>query len=78
MGAMATTPITAVFTATFRCANARWAGCWSRWGCFGAEYTARAGGLMPVTLQGAARPICVEHKVAVASAQVNRRCCWRR
>ncbi len=37
---------------------------------FGATYTARARGLMPVTLAGAKLPVPVEHHVAVASAQV--------
>src|SRR5579862_8230249 len=37
---------------------------------FGAEYDAREGGLMPVTLRGAAHPLAIEHEVAVASAQV--------
>ena len=29
---------------------------------FGADYTAREGGLMPLTLTGARQPICVEHR----------------
>jgi 3-phosphoshikimate 1-carboxyvinyltransferase len=70
MGAMATTPITAVFTGDVSLRKRPMDRVLEPLGLFGAEYTARAGGLMPVTLRGAARPICVEHKVAVASAQV--------
>jgi 3-phosphoshikimate 1-carboxyvinyltransferase len=37
---------------------------------FGASYTARDGNLMPVTLTGAVRAICIDYTVSVASAQV--------
>jgi 3-phosphoshikimate 1-carboxyvinyltransferase len=37
---------------------------------FGASYVARDGGFMPVMVTGTAQPICIEHEVEVASAQV--------
>jgi 3-phosphoshikimate 1-carboxyvinyltransferase len=37
---------------------------------FGASYDSREGGYMPVVLKGALQPICIEHEVTVASAQV--------
>ena len=70
MGAMATTPIAAVFTGDASLRKRPMGRVLEPLKLFGTEYTARAGGLMPVTLQGAARAVCVEHKVAVASAQV--------
>ena len=70
MGAMATTPITAVFTGDSSLRGRPMARVLDPLTRFGASYTARARGLMPVTLNGARRPIAVEHHVAVASAQV--------
>ena len=70
MGAMATTPITAVFTGDASLRKRPMGRVLEPLKLFGTECTARAGGLLPVTIKGAARPICVEHKVAVASAQV--------
>jgi len=70
MGAMATTPIAAVFTGDVSLRKRPMGRVLEPLKLFGAEYSARAGGLMPVTLKGAAQPISVEHKVAVASAQV--------
>ena len=70
MGAMATTPITAVFTGDSSLRSRPMGRVLEPLRLFGAEYTARARGLMPVTLKGAAKPIRVDHKVAVASAQV--------
>ena len=37
---------------------------------FGASYVARDGCFMPLMVTGAAQPICIEHEVEVASAQV--------
>jgi 3-phosphoshikimate 1-carboxyvinyltransferase len=37
---------------------------------FGAQYTARDGGLMPVTLMGAHPALAIDHEIDVASAQV--------
>jgi len=70
MGAMATTPITAVFTGDESLRSRPMARVLDPLRLFGATYTSRARGLMPVTLTGAEQAICVDHKVAVASAQV--------
>jgi 3-phosphoshikimate 1-carboxyvinyltransferase len=70
MGAMATTPITAVFTGDASLRGRPMARVLDPLTGFGATYTARIGGLMPVTLNGADRPISIDHHVAVASAQV--------
>jgi len=70
MGAMATTPVTAVFTGD---ASLRWrpmGRVLEPLRLFGAEYDARPGGLMPVTLKGAAEPVSVAYRVPMASAQV--------
>jgi 3-phosphoshikimate 1-carboxyvinyltransferase len=70
MGAMATTPIMAVFTGDASLQSRPMGRVLDPLTLFGATYTARERGLMPLTLIGAARPICVDHKVKVASAQV--------
>jgi len=70
MGAMATTPITAVFTGDNSLRARPMARVLEPLCKYGASYTARDGGLMPVTLRGAAQAICIDHRVAVASAQV--------
>jgi len=70
MGAMATTPITVVFTGDESLRARPMARVLDPLCRFGARYTARDGGLMPVTMSGAAQAICIDHKVSVASAQV--------
>ena len=70
MGAMATTPITAVFTGDASLQSRPMGRVLEPLTLFGASYVSRERGLMPLTLTGAARPICVDHKVKVASAQV--------
>src|SRR5580693_2147355 len=65
MGAIATTPITAVFTGDASLRGRPMARVLEPLREFGATYRARARGLMPVTLTGADRPIAVEHHVAV-------------
>lgn len=70
MGAMATTPIIAVYTGDSSLRGRPMARVLDPLTEFGANYSARARGLMPVTLHGATIPIAVEHHVAVASAQV--------
>jgi 3-phosphoshikimate 1-carboxyvinyltransferase len=70
MGAMATTAITAVFTGDASLRRRPMKRVLEPLTLFGAEYEAREGGLMPLTLKGARQPICIEHEVAVASAQV--------
>jgi 3-phosphoshikimate 1-carboxyvinyltransferase len=70
MGAMATTPVSAVITGDISLRGRPMARVLDPLTHFGATYVARSGGLMPVTLTGASRPICIEHQVMVASAQV--------
>jgi len=70
MGAAATTPMRAVFTGDESLRRRPMKRVLEPLTLFGAEYDARAGGLMPVTLRGATHPLAVEHEVAVASAQV--------
>jgi 3-phosphoshikimate 1-carboxyvinyltransferase len=70
MGAMATTRLTAVFTGDTSLRRRPMGRVLGPLKLFGAEYEARAGGLMPVTLKGAAQPISVDYTVTVASAQV--------
>jgi 3-phosphoshikimate 1-carboxyvinyltransferase len=70
MGAMATTPITAVFTGDASLRRRPMRRVVEPLALFGAETWAREGGLMPLTMRGAAQPMAIEHEVAVASAQV--------
>ena len=70
MGAAATTQMTAVFTGDASLRRRPMARVLDPLTQFGTEYRARSGGLMPVTLIGAARPISIETEVKVASAQV--------
>ena len=70
MGAMATTPITAVFTGDASLRGRPMRRVLEPLEKFGAEWTARDGGLMPITLRGTDRPISIEYDVKVASAQV--------
>jgi 3-phosphoshikimate 1-carboxyvinyltransferase len=70
MGAVATTAISAVFTGDASLRRRPMKRVLEPLTLFGAEYEAREGGLMPLTLKGARQPICIEHTVAVASAQV--------
>jgi 3-phosphoshikimate 1-carboxyvinyltransferase len=70
MGAMATTGISAVFTGDASLRQRPMGRVLEPLRRFGAEYEARAGGLMPVMLKGAARPISTDTEIAIASAQV--------
>src|SRR5262249_26033144 len=70
MGAVATTPLTAVFTGDDSLRRRPMRRVLEPLTLFGAEYEARDDGLMPVTLKGASRSIAIEYEVAVASAQV--------
>jgi 3-phosphoshikimate 1-carboxyvinyltransferase len=70
MGAIATTAISAVFTGDASLRRRPMKRVLEPLVRFGAEYTARDGGLMPVTLRGATRPLAIEYQVEVASAQV--------
>ena len=70
MGAMATTPVTAIFTGDASLRKRPMKRVLDPLARFGAEAHAREGGLLPVTLTGARHPMPVECEVAVASAQV--------
>jgi 3-phosphoshikimate 1-carboxyvinyltransferase len=70
MGAMATTPITAVFTGDTSLRGRPMKRVLEPLEKFGTTWEAREGGLMPVTLRGTDRPICIDYDVKVASAQV--------
>ena len=70
MGAMATTPVTAVFTGDASLRNRPMGRVLEPLKAFGAEYDARPGGLMPVTLKGTGQALPVDYLVPMASAQV--------
>ncbi|MGB8600691.1 MAG: 3-phosphoshikimate 1-carboxyvinyltransferase [Rhizomicrobium sp.] len=70
MGAMATSPVTAVFTGDASLRSRPMGRVLDPLKAFGASYDAREGGLMPLTLRGAADPVPVDVTVTVASAQV--------
>jgi 3-phosphoshikimate 1-carboxyvinyltransferase len=70
MGMVATVPITAVFTGDASLRKRPMGRVLDPLTRFGATYVSRAGGLMPLTLSGAAEPMPVDMNVAVASAQV--------
>jgi 3-phosphoshikimate 1-carboxyvinyltransferase len=70
MGAIATTPITSILTGDASLRRRPMKRVLEPLTRFGAEYMAREGGLMPLTLIGADRPIAISQDVAVASAQV--------
>src|SRR5271156_3398791 len=67
MGAMATTAISAVFTGDASLRSRPMARVLDPLTSFGATYTSRARGLMPVTLTGARDPMPVDMTLAVAS-----------
>lgn len=70
MGAMATTPISAVFSGDASLRERPMQRVLEPLAKFGAEWSAREGGLMPITLKGASHPICIDIELAIASAQV--------
>lgn len=70
MGMMATTPIAAMFTGDASLRRRPMGRVLEPLALFGAEATAREGGLMPLVLRGARDPMPVEHRIGVASAQV--------
>jgi 3-phosphoshikimate 1-carboxyvinyltransferase len=70
MGAMATTPITAVFAGDASLQKRPMKRVLEPLTHFGAAWSGRDGGLMPITLRGASRPVCIDYEIAVASAQV--------
>ena len=70
MGAVATTPITTKFTGDASLCRRPMKRVLEPLTLFGAEWEGREGGLLPVTLKGARRPVPIEHRLKVASAQV--------
>ena len=70
MGAMATTPITAIFTGDASLKRRPMRRVLDPLGLFGAAAESREGGLLPLTLFGARQPLPIEHRLQVASAQV--------
>ncbi|MGF1554398.1 MAG: 3-phosphoshikimate 1-carboxyvinyltransferase [Paracoccaceae bacterium] len=70
MGAMATCPIAATFTGDASLRRRPMGRVLDPLARFGARATGRAGGLLPLTLEGAAEPTGIEYRLPVASAQV--------
>ena len=70
MGAMATTPVTAVFTGDASLSHRPMGRVTDPLALFGAEITSRAGGLLPVTIRGAGEPLPVRYHTPVPSAQI--------
>lgn len=70
MGAMATTPITATFTGDASLSRRPMARVTDPLALFGAQITAREGGRLPITIEGAADPLPVRYRTPVASAQI--------
>src|SRR5258706_13503247 len=70
MGAMATTPITAIFTGDASLKRRPMRRVLEPLGLFGAAAETREGGLLPLTLFGARQPLPIHHRLQVASAQV--------
>jgi len=70
MGAMATTPITAIFTGDASLKRRPMRRVLEPLGLFGAVAQPREGGLLPLTLFGARQPLPIEYRLQVASAQV--------
>ena len=70
MGAIATTPLTAMFTGDHSLRRRPMGRVLKPLSAFGAEYFARDGEFMPVALRGAERPLAIEYEVTVPSAQV--------
>src|SRR5262245_16218628 len=70
MGAVATTPITTIFTGDASLRRRPMKRVLEPLALFGAVAETREGGLLPATLKGARRPVPVEHRLTVPSAQV--------
>lgn len=70
MGAMATSPITTTFTGDASLSARPMGRITDPLALFGARFLGRAGGRLPMTLQGAAAPVPVRYSVPVPSAQV--------
>ena len=70
MGAMGTTPITATFTGDASLSRRPMARVTDPLSQFGARITAREGGRLPITIEGAADPLPIRYRSPVASAQI--------
>jgi 3-phosphoshikimate 1-carboxyvinyltransferase len=70
MGMMATTPISATFTGDASLRRRPMGRILDPLALFGARSAGRAGGLLPLTLAGAANPVPVEYTLPMPSAQV--------
>jgi 3-phosphoshikimate 1-carboxyvinyltransferase len=70
MGAVATTPITAIFTGDASLRKRPMRRVLDPLALFGTVAETRQGGLLPATLKGARQPVPIEHRLQVASAQV--------
>src|SRR5690242_12398673 len=70
MGAVATSPLTAVFTGDASLRRRPMGRVLKPLTAFGAQFVAREDEFMPVTLRGSDRPIAIEYDVTVPSAQV--------
>jgi 3-phosphoshikimate 1-carboxyvinyltransferase len=70
MGAMATTPIAATFTGDASLRSRPMGRITDPLAGFGARAFGRSGGRLPLTLVGASRPVPVDYRLPVASAQV--------
>jgi len=70
MGAVATTPITTIFTGDASLRRRPMRRVLDPLALFGAVAQTREGGLLPATLKGAREPVPIEHRLQVASAQV--------
>ncbi len=70
MGAVATTPITTIFTGDASLRRRPMGRVLEPLALFGAVADTREGGLLPATLKGARMPVPIEHRLKVASAQV--------
>jgi len=70
MGAIATTPMTAVFTGDASLRRRPMGRVLRPLAAFGAEYFARDDEYMPLAVRGSERPLAIEYEVTIPSAQV--------
>ena len=70
MGLVATHPITCVFTGDASLSRRPMERVMGPLRAFGTRFTARDGGLLPITVEGAADPVPIAAEMTVASAQV--------
>lgn len=70
MGLVASHPVTATFTGDASLSRRPMARVTDPLSAFGAQITAREGGRLPITIQGAADPVPLRYRTPVASAQI--------